>query len=219
MRIATSPTRTPNQVQSLPQTWARRRWTGEELDRLMEQGFIREGSSTFLWDGEIIDPAVEEFPHYNAVESLRDLLADRLPSTDWTINRKWGIDLGEGYRPQPDLTVGQGPRSNYQTRGSRPRPGNVALLIEVSDGTYDHDSGEFLRKYAEVGISQYWIVNIGDRRIEVYTDPDSEGRNYRKRVDHGHETVVPLRVTMGEVALEFRGISVKDVFKHSLDPA
>jgi hypothetical protein len=197
----------------------RRRWSGEEFDRMMYLGIIREGGREYLWDGDVIDPAVEEFPHYNAFDSLRDLLADRFPSTDWTINRKWGIDLGEGYRPQPDLTVVQGPRSNYRTRGSRPRPGVVALLIEISDGTYDHDGGEFLRKYAEVGIQQYWIVNIEDRRIEVYTDPDSERRNYRKRIDYGLEAAVPLRVTIGDVASVFRAISVKDVLKHSLDPA
>lgn len=62
-----------------------------------------------------------------------------------------------------------GPESRYDDR--HPLAKEVALLIEVSDSTLDRDRGVKLRSYARAKISQYWIVNIKARQIEVFTSP------------------------------------------------
>lgn len=195
------------------------RWTGEEFDRLVEQGFIREGSKTFLWDGEIIEPMAEDEPHINAVFNLFRTFLGRFPDSDWMINTDTPINLMENYRPQPDISVIRGPRSNYRVRKHRPRPENIALLAEVSDIAHLADGGELLRGYARVGIPQYWIVNIRARRIEVYTDPDSEGQSYRVGRDYGLDATVPLTLTVEGVVFPFEPIAVRDVLKDSLDEA
>jgi Uma2 family endonuclease len=216
MSIATAPTQTPTQAQSLPETWARRRWTGEEFDRLMEQGFIREGSSTFLWDGEIIEPMAEDQPHINAVFNLFRIFLSRFPEAAWTVNLNQPVPLEPGFRPQPDLVVLVGPRTTYEVPGHRPPPADVAILVEVSYSSYAADSGEFLRRYARAGIRQYWIVNIRTRAIEVYTDPDAEMPGFRSRKDYDLDATLPLSMTIANVTSEFEGIPVRDVLRNSL---
>ena len=45
------------------------------------------------------------------------------------------------------------------------------LIIEVSNKTYQRDSGIKLRKYAQAGIADYWIFNLRADRIELYREP------------------------------------------------
>lgn len=213
MTIATAPADATSPAQSRP----RRRWTDAEFDRLVESGVIREGSPAFLWDGEVIDPMAEDYPHLNAVFHLFQILMARLVPADWTVNQNLGIELVAGYRPQPDLSVVRGPRSSLRARGARPRPADVALLVEVSDTTYLDDSNEYLRKYAEVGISRYWIVNIQARTVEVYNGPDPESLSYRVRVVYSLDETVPLTLDVGGVATDLGAIAVRDILRDSLE--
>ena len=62
-----------------------------------------------------------------------------------------------------------------------PDPADVALLVEVSDSTLALDRGKKLSAYAADGIPVYWIVNLVDRQVEVYSRPGKAG--YRSRKD------------------------------------
>jgi Uma2 family endonuclease len=52
-----------------------------------------------------------------------------------------------------------------------PGPGDVALLIEVSDTTFHMDREIKYRLYARAGIAEYWIVDITSRRTIVCREP------------------------------------------------
>ncbi len=189
---------------------AARRWTGEDLDRMIDAGIVREGTNAYLWDGEIIEPIAEDQPHYLAVKNLRKLLETRFPEAEWSVNPSQLVDLREGFRPQPDLVVLRGPDANFAGRGNRPRAADVALLVEVSDSTYADDKGEYLREYARAGIPQYWIVNLGGRCVEVYTGPVvGEGR-YGARSVYGVGDRVPLVTPDGE----FEGVAVGNILRN-----
>jgi Uma2 family endonuclease len=47
----------------------------------------------------------------------------------------------------------------------------VGLVVEVSDSTLQLDRDHKRRIYARAGIEVYWIVNLVDRQVEVYTGP------------------------------------------------
>ena len=47
----------------------------------------------------------------------------------------------------------------------------MLLLVEVSNTTLDYDRGEKLSAYGVAGLAEVWIVNVNDRAIEVYRDP------------------------------------------------
>jgi Uma2 family endonuclease len=196
-----------------------KRWTIAEFDALVRDGHIREGSSTYLWDGEIIEPMAEKPPHLNAVTWLNRLLSARIPDGAWTIYLNAPLELKEGYKPQPDLLILWGPLDDYAARA--PVPADVALLIEVADSSYPKDSGPFLRTYAASGIPVYWIVNILERRIEVYTDPVSvagQTPGYALRASYGLDERVPLFTRHQGVTTEFGDIGVRDILRSSLYP-
>ena len=54
---------------------------------------------------------------------------------------------------------------------AHPSPGDVLLLIEISDTPIDSDQGERLSLYARFGAPETWIVNIAERVVETHTDP------------------------------------------------
>ncbi len=63
---------------------------------------------------------------------------------------------------------------------SHPAPADIILIIEVADSTLNF-VGEASRNenrntkaplYAAAGIGEYWIVNLVDDRLEIYTQPE-----------------------------------------------
>ena len=48
--------------------------------------------------------------------------------------------------------------------------------------------------YGRVGIPIYWLINLPDRRLELYTDPTGADQNpgYRRREDLAPNDSVPL---------------------------
>jgi len=78
--------------------------------------------------------------------------------------------------PEPDLMVS--PLDDYDTA----HPDEAYLLIEVSESSLSKDRGIKRRIYAERGVPEYWIVNLVDRCVEVYTEPQGDG--YRTLVTY-----------------------------------
>ena len=80
-------------------------------------------------------------------------------------------DLDDINLPQPDVMLVADPERVYP---DHPRPADVYLLVEVSDTTLAKDRGVKLPLYAAHRIPEVWIVNLVDRQIEIYTDPQEE---------------------------------------------
>ncbi len=82
-----------------------------------------------------------------------------------------------------------------------PGPQDLALVVEVSESTLGRDRGLKKRVYAGAGIIVYWIVNLVDHQIEVYTDPTgpAEEPDYRRRQDYGPADELPVVIAGTEV--------------------
>lgn len=77
------------------------------------------------------------------------------------------LDLSPSSQPEPDVAVVQGQARNY----ARAHPITALPVVEVSESTLSFDRGEKASLYASAGIPEYWVVNLVDRRVEVYRDP------------------------------------------------
>ena len=83
-----------------------------------------------------------------------------------------------------------------------PKPKEIGLVVEVSEGTLARDRGMKKRIYARARIPVYWIVNLVDHQIEVYTDPTGPA----KRPDYRHSQIykpgdsIPLVLDGNEIA-------------------
>jgi Uma2 family endonuclease len=67
-------------------------------------------------------------------------------------------------------------------------------VAEVADSSLHIDRHEKGRIYARAGIPVYWIVNVVDKQIEVYTDPDPTANPpaYRTRTDYKPGDQLPV---------------------------
>jgi len=94
--------------------------------------------------------------------------------TDWSFantTRKFcNIRVQAGFscddnRPEPDI-FWLSPRRYGRTR---PTAADVMLLIEVSDSSLTSDLREKADVYATGGIAEYWVVDIPNQRIHVFS--------------------------------------------------
>ncbi len=94
--------------------------------------------------------------------------------------------------PEPDVVIARNRSDNYLD--SHPEPADILLVIEVSDSTLKYDRQTKLSLYAEAGIANYWIFNLVDNQLEIYSEPYQKRQgnfNYRsQRVLLPNEAVV-----------------------------
>jgi Uma2 family endonuclease len=154
-----------------------------------------------LIDGYLVTKMGKKPPHVWAVDSVEGFLRARLSAARWCVRRESPVRIPKFDEPEPDLVIARGPRTTYRRR--HPEPADVALVIEVSDTTYPRDRGEKWAAYARGGIPVYWIVNLVQAQIEVYTNPRA-GR-YQSRQDYHAGGMVALVIDgrrRGQIAVD-----------------
>lgn len=150
-------------VEPFPQ----RKFTVREYHRLMESGALPPELRTELVEGWVVDKMVRNAPHDSALQRVDYALRCRLDDA-WVVRQQSGLTM-DNAELEPDFAIVPGPVRRYDQ--SHPVPDDVALLIEVSSSTLGYDARVKKRDYARNGIARYWIVNLKDRRGEVYEDP------------------------------------------------
>jgi Uma2 family endonuclease len=102
------------------------------------------------------------------------------------------------------MAVVRGPRGRYKS--AHPETGDIAALMEVSDSSLRVDRTGKARIYARAGIPVYWVVNVVDKVIEVYTQPSGPTASpaYADRQDYAIGASVPVVLdgtTIGAIAV------------------
>ena len=134
-------------------------------------------------------------PHMQAVSALDYLLRPILPA-GWTIRVQGPIAPDPNSCPEPDICVVRGTYHTYNILGRPPEPAEIGLLVEVADSSLADDRHVKGRVYARANVVEYWIVNIPDRLVEVYTDPAPNAPipAYRSRHDFAPGYEIPVRL-------------------------
>jgi len=83
------------------------------------------------------------------------------------------VRLNDYNEPQPDIALLK-PRTDFYAE-KHPAPEDIFLVVEVSDTSRDYDRNVKIPLYARAGISESWIVNLGQKRIETYRNPSPQG--------------------------------------------
>lgn len=143
------------------------RFTVDQYHKLVRAGILTDADPIELLEGLLVLKAPKTPPHSTASGLVRRELARVLPA-GWHYQSHSPVTLDDG-EPEPDGVVVRGRIEDYAT--GHPRPVDVALVIEVADSGLDRDQGMKLRSYARAGIPVYWIINLVDRQVEVYTSP------------------------------------------------
>jgi Uma2 family endonuclease len=169
------------------------RLTVRQFEKMIDAGIFRDDDHVELLGGLLVDKWVKKDPHNFSVGELGEFFRDILKG-DWVVREEKSVVLGLFWRPEPDIAIARGPRARYRLKG--PRRADLSMLVEVADSSYAKDRGAKWRKYAAVGVSVYWIVNLPLRQIEVYSAPAGRGQSagYRDIKIYGADEEVPLIV-------------------------
>lgn len=190
------------------------RFTVHQYERMAELGILTPDDRAELLEGWIVKKMPQDPPHAVAIDFTQDTLRAFLPK-GWRIRDQKPVLLASSL-PEPDLAIVRGPLDRYLEK--HPQPRDIALVIEVADASLDEDRGRKGRLYAQARLPFYWIVNLVDGQVEVYTHPKGgKSPAYKDRRDYGPEAAVPLIIegqTVGHVpVLEMipkRGPKVSD---------
>jgi hypothetical protein len=163
----------------------------DQFQRMIAAGILPEGAPIELLEGFLVakdrgmGPGMSQgIPHRRTVRRADRRLTQALP-TELYIQVQSPVDLGpltvggRGSEPEPDVAVAQGPEARYNDHN--PRPEELHLLVEVAVSSLAEDRNYKAWLYATAGIKLYWIVNLVDRQLEVYSDPDPATGRYRSR--------------------------------------
>jgi Uma2 family endonuclease len=107
-------------------------------------------------------------PHDFVMGQLDEQFTHAIFGDGWKVRFQSALTLADG-EPEPDVVICLGPNRRYATR--LPVATDTAIVMEVSDSTLARDRGIKLRSYARAGIPEYWIINLIDRQIEIFTGP------------------------------------------------
>lgn len=176
-----------------------KRFTVAQYHRLLELGIIKKEDRCELIHGLIVEKPRVNPPHATAVTRLLNRLFPLVAGLA-TLRVQLPITCSDS-EPEPDLIVAVGTEEDYEHR--HPGPRDVLLLVEVSDSTLDDDTTTKLQLYAAEKVAQYWVINLIDRRVEVYTNPrGGKTPAYRSRTEYTPGHAVPVTIgkkTVGSI--------------------
>jgi Uma2 family endonuclease len=173
------------------------RFSVDQYQRMIEEGILGPDDRVELLAGYLVEKMPHNPPHDGTVGRVDRRLMRLLPD-EWLLRVQSSIVL-VGSQPEPDLAVVRGPEETYFER--HPEPRDIALLIEVADSSLLEDRRKKGPIYAQARIALYWIVNVKDRSIEVYTQPVAgKSPRYRRRQDYTDGQTIPITLGGHEIA-------------------
>lgn len=160
----------------------RHKFTVDDLDRMLAAGILDEDDKVELLEGEFIVMSAMGDPHIWAVRRLTRALVPAIGERAW-VNVALAVRSSRYSEPEPDLSIQPAPAS-----GKSPKLPTPHLVVEVSDSSLHKDRTLKQRIYSQAGVPEYWIVNLVEYQIEVYTEP--RGARYAKCVLHPRDAVL-----------------------------
>ena len=150
-----------------------------------------------LLDGLVVNKMSKKPPHTVATVLTREALQRVLPP-DWHISVQDPVTTDTS-EPEPDCSLVRGNARQYLA--AHPGPSDVGVAVEISESSLHHDRTWKKSIYARARIPVYWIVNLIDNQIEVYTDPTGPAGepDYRRRREYGSADEIPVLLDGNEV--------------------
>jgi Uma2 family endonuclease len=140
-----------------------RKWTRAEYERLVEAEILGPEDRIELLGGAMICKEPQDSPHATGIRLVQRVLTDVF-GPGWDVRPQMPVALDDESEPEPDVAVVPGDPRDYRDA----HPQRPVLVVEVALSRLGFDREHKGSLYARAGLADYWIVNIPDRRLEVY---------------------------------------------------
>jgi len=190
------------------------RWNVRQFERFLESGILEPETRCELLDGYVVikdraatgdDPMNIGARHACITDALSRKLQSLFDGVHWSVRTQNPLLINDYTQPEPDLAVIHGRGADYLP--NLPGSDAVLLLIEVADSSLEADRGKKLEQYAREKIPTYWIVNLRENQIEIYSDPDPIQENYTQCEVFQADEMIKISIPGGDlVSLSVRTI-------------
>lgn len=151
---------------------------------MAETGILGPDERVELIRGVIREMSPKNRAHVVATTILCNLLRETLGGRASVYQEAPLVAEGIDSEPEPDVMVCSNPDTTaYATARTKP-----LLVVEVSESSLDYDLGEKSALFASAGVPEYWVVNLVERLLVVFRDP--EKGSYQVRSSLGGEARV-----------------------------
>ena len=145
-----------------------------EYYRLAEAGVLRPDERVELIDGEIVPKSPQDPKHSRALSWCTNLFSEHFGRTH-LVRVQLPFRIGDRSEPEPDLAL----LDKSLAATLEEHPTELDFVLEVANTSLAFDRREKQQLYASAGVPEFWIVNLRDRVVEVYRDP--QGTRYADR--------------------------------------
>ena len=175
------------------------RLTLEQYEAMVEAGILTTRDKVHLINGYLVKKMTHKPPHATADILCGDEL-DRVIPPGWYVRPGKPVRLPNvSSEPEPDRSVVRGSVRDYAS--GHPGPPDIALIVEVSKSSLDDDRNQ-AEIYGAAGIPFYWIINLVDGQVEVYSNPGPTGYGTLEVLAPPHVLPVVIDgVKVGEIAV------------------
>jgi len=178
-----------------------RRFTIEEYHKIYETG-IFEGQRVELLNGMITVMFPINNPHLGMVGRLTRILNIRF-ANEYFILPQCPLKIPQNSEPEPDILIAKQRDDDYMNSAMPPE--DVFLIIEIADSSLERDRNQKKVIYANANIREYWIVNLKDRQIETFKQPQN--------ADYQIKNILKAGETATCEHIDFQ-LSVDELFKN-----
>lgn len=178
--------------------------TVKDYHRMAEAGIFDPDERVELLAGQIIKMAAKGTAHGATVKRTEKLLENRLGERV-LVRLQDPIQLDNFSEPEPDISVVVPDPLYYDDH--HPTRDEVYLIIEVADTSLSRDLEFKAGIYAQSGITDYWVLDVNNRKLHVFREPSQNG--YQRQMILSENASVSL--------LAFPDVTV--VVKEMLRPA
>jgi len=148
------------------------RWTRGQYEQAIDAGVFGEDDRVELITGHVVEMSPQNAAHATTVTLIDYALRTALPSSSFA-RIQLPLALSAESAPEPDVAIVEGTPADF----AEAHPDTALLVVEVSSRSLAFDRSEKQGVYARAGIPTYWIANLVEGVLEVYTDPG--GGRYR----------------------------------------
>lgn len=134
---------------------------------LTECGVLSPDDRVELLEGLIVSMAPQSPPHAATVHRVEHALLRKL-GPEIVVRTQMVFLAGDKSVPEPDIAVVPGTADDYFRR----HPSRAHLIVEVAQSSLIQDRITKASIYARAGVPCYWVVNLVDRCVEVFREPD-----------------------------------------------
>jgi Uma2 family endonuclease len=171
--------------------------TVEAYHALLKAGFFLDGHPYELLEGFVVPKMTKGPKHENARRKLRRLL-EELVSDEYFVDEQGAVTTSDS-EPEPDVFVVRGQIDDFPDRHAG--PDEVALVAEIADSSLTRDRNWKLRVYARAKMPVYWLVNVSQQTVEVFTQPTGPVARpeFSDRATYGANDQVPVVIDGEEI--------------------